>query len=93
MGWAETLHTPWAEASPAVTPGLGATPQTHARWNSPQFERYEYGQELGAVHEEDRGRDRGVRSREASMNREQRDQSRGRKGRPSYRAGESFGRR
>ncbi|ADV23340.1 CAMK protein kinase [Cryptococcus gattii E566] len=93
MGWAETLHTPWAEASPAVTPGLGATPQTHARWNSPQFERYEYGQELGAVHEEDRGRDRGVRSREASMNREQRDQSRGRRGRPSYRAGESFGRR
>lgn len=45
------------------------------------------------MHEEDRGRDRGVRSREASMNREQRDQSRGRKGRPAYLAGESFGRR
>lgn len=91
-GWGEPPYSPWAETTPAVTPGLG-TPLTQTRWNGSQFERYEYGQGLGAVHEEDRGRDRGVRSREASMNREQRDQSRGRKGRPAYRAGESFGRR
>lgn len=93
MGWGEPPYSPWAETTPAVTPGLGSgTPLTQARRSGSQFERYEYGQGLGAVHEEDRGRDRGVRSREPSMNREQRDQSRGRKGRPAYRSGESFGR-
>ncbi|WVN89918.1 uncharacterized protein L203_105148 [Cryptococcus depauperatus CBS 7841] len=67
------INNKWGESPtpPSVNPLVGT------RWEILP-ERYEYGQELGAVHEEERGRDKGTRSRDTS-----RSQSRGRRGRPA----------